>query len=34
MVGVAVAITELVRLPPVTSYWTRVTPGEATASRF
>ena len=28
------AITEFVRLPPVTLYWTLVTPDEATASRF
>ena len=33
MVGVAVATTALLRLPPVTWYWTLVTPGEAVASR-
>ena len=32
MVGVAVATTALLRLPPVTWYWTLVTPGEAAAS--
>ena len=33
MVGVAVAMTAFVRLPPLSSYWTLVIPGEASASR-
>ena len=32
IVGVAVAITASLRVPPVSSYWTLVTPGEAPAS--